>query len=89
MLNEIDNYKRDSSEFNDVFSQITLLAEVLSSKELPGSLELVSTLLDSLSRIISFTASNRADLLYVEQLLMTCIESAASSIKVGFFKSIF
>lgn len=70
-----------SSGLQDIFPRITLLAEILSSKALPGSLELISSLLDSLSRIISFTALDRAELLYLEQLLMTCIESAASSIK--------
>ncbi|KAH8112066.1 hypothetical protein DFH11DRAFT_1788270 [Phellopilus nigrolimitatus] len=62
-------------------SHLALLAEVLSSQVLPGSLELVSGLLDTLSRIVATSAPVQADLIYVEQLLMSSIDSSASQIK--------
>ncbi|KAI5117129.1 hypothetical protein M0805_007713 [Coniferiporia weirii] len=60
---------------------LAFLAEVLSSQALPGSLELVSGLLDTLSRLLTTSAPIQADLIYVEQLLMSCVESSASQIK--------
>ncbi|EJD05052.1 uncharacterized protein FOMMEDRAFT_105292 [Fomitiporia mediterranea MF3/22] len=61
-------------------SRLAFLAEILSSQKLPGSLDLVSALLDALSRVASSTAA-RADIIYAQQLLMTCLESAVSHIQ--------
>lgn len=61
---------------------LTLLVEVLSASDLPGSLDLISVLLDTLARTIGSVVAPQSDLIYVEQLLMTCVESAASQVKV-------
>lgn len=54
--------------------------EVLSSKLLPGSLELISCLLETLNKVVhSSTAA--ADRSYVEQLLMTAVESAVVNVQ--------
>ena len=69
----------------DSLSKLTFLAEVMSAQELPGSLDLISALLDSLARILDSVATTRPELLYIEQLFMTCIDSVASQIKVRHF----
>ena len=40
----------------------------------------MSTLLDTLSRVMASSTPGQADAVYVEQLLMTCLESASSQI---------
>ena len=69
----------------DSLSKLTFLAEVMSAQELPGSLDLISALLDSLARILGSVATTRPELIYIEQLFMTCIDSVASQIKVRHF----
>ena len=69
----------------DSLSKLTFLAEVMSAQELPGSLDLISALLESLARILDSVATTRPELIYIEQLFMTCIDSVASQIKVRHF----
>lgn len=57
--------------------------EVLTSAKLPGSFELVTDFIDALSRIMSVTLDVAdSDVVYVEQLLMSCVELCVSQIKV-------
>lgn len=58
--------------------------EILGTKSLPGSLDLISHLLDTLSRVVQTLPPAQADVSYIEQLLMSAIESAASKVKVSF-----
>ncbi|EKM74924.1 hypothetical protein AGABI1DRAFT_123475 [Agaricus bisporus var. burnettii JB137-S8] len=60
--------------------QLTLLAEILGTKSLPGSLDLVSALLDTLSKVIQSSSGLRAEANYIEQMLMSAIENAAANI---------
>ncbi|THH02630.1 hypothetical protein EW145_g6726 [Phellinidium pouzarii] len=69
------------SESSSILDCLTFLAEVLASQALPGSLEVVSGLLETLNRLLAISAPAQADMIYVEQLLMACVESAASQIK--------
>jgi len=67
---------------DDTLSELTLLAEILGSNPLPGSLELVSALLETLSKLIQSPPTSQADANYVEQMLMSAIDSASSNIPV-------
>lgn len=49
---------------------------------MPGSLELVSALLETLSKLIQSPPTSQADASYVEQMLMSAIDSASSNIPV-------
>lgn len=51
-------------------------------KSLPGSLDLIAHLLDTLSKIVQSLPQTQADVSYIEQLLMSAVESAASKINV-------
>jgi hypothetical protein len=56
---------------------------------LPGSLDLIAHLLETLSKIVQTLPQTQADISYIEQLLMSAVESAASKINVcGFFDSL-
>jgi U3 small nucleolar RNA-associated protein 10 len=56
--------------------------EVLEARPLPGSLDLISHLLETLNRVVQSVSPAQADVSYIEQLLMSTIESSASKIKV-------
>ncbi|KAF9480276.1 hypothetical protein BDN70DRAFT_905831 [Pholiota conissans] len=66
----------------DTLPRLSLLAEILGTKSLPGSLDLISHLLDTLSKVVQTLPATQADVSYIEQLLMSAIESTASKIKV-------
>lgn len=59
-----------------------MLAEVLAASALPGSLDLISRLLDTLNSLLHYEAGDKS---YVEQLLMAAIENAAESVVVCLF----
>jgi len=63
-------------------SELTLFAEILGSNPLPGSLELVSALLETLSKLLQIPPTSQADVNYAEQMLMSAIDNAASNISV-------
>ena len=67
----------------DPFLSLTLLAEILSAKPLPGSLDLISRLLDTLNSVLHFEPPAQGDKSYVEQLLMSAVESAAEKVAVS------
>ena len=63
-------------------ADLTVLAEVLSKQRLAGSYELVSALLEVLGRMASIQDVSHAEIRYIEQLLMSAIESTALRINV-------
>lgn len=65
---------------DDTIPRLTLLVEILGTKSLPGSLDLISHLLETLNRVVQSISPNQADVSYVEQLLMSAVDSAASKI---------
>ncbi|KAF8630264.1 hypothetical protein AX17_005450 [Amanita inopinata Kibby_2008] len=69
----------DSDPGNNL-RQLTLLVEVLGTTSLPGSLDLISKLLDTLNRVAQSISPTQADVNYIEQLLISAIENAAEKI---------
>lgn len=67
----------------DLFPSLTLLAEILSASPLPGSLDLISRLLDTLNNVLHYEPPAQGDKSYVEQLLMSAVESAANKVVVS------
>ncbi|KAJ7762738.1 hypothetical protein DFH07DRAFT_813302 [Mycena maculata] len=65
---------------DDTFPRLSLLAEVLGSIPLPGSLDLVSRLLETLHNVIQSSTSTDVDISYIEQSLMSAVENAAEKI---------
>lgn len=65
-------------------ARLSLLAEVLGSKELPGSLDLLSRLLETLNKVIQSPTSTQTDVAFIEQSLMSAIENAAGKVAVSF-----
>ncbi|KAJ7607399.1 hypothetical protein FB45DRAFT_1135460 [Roridomyces roridus] len=63
----------------DTLSSLGLLAEVLTSIQLPGSLDLVSRLLETLHNVVQSAPTN-TDVSYVEQSLMSAVENSAEKI---------
>lgn len=63
-------------------SSLSLLGEVLASRKLPGSLELLSRLLETLGKLVQSPESMKGDVAYVEQLLMSAIENVSGHIMV-------
>ncbi len=72
-------------ESDDTITELSFLAEILGTKSLPGSLDLVSALLDTLSKLIQRESTSQADVNYVDQMLMSAIDNAASNILVRTF----
>lgn len=56
--------------------------EVLGARSLPGSPELVASLLDTLSHVLHDTSVPPSDKTYVEQLLLSALENVISNIPV-------
>ncbi|KAF8797612.1 hypothetical protein BYT27DRAFT_7204423 [Phlegmacium glaucopus] len=65
---------------DDTLPRLSLLVEILGTKSLPGSLDLISCLLDTLNKVVQSFPSAQADVSYIEQLLMSAVESVASKI---------
>lgn len=68
---------------DDSFPSLTLLAEVLAASVLPGSLDLISRLLDTLNAVLHYELPTQGDKSFVEQLLMSAIENAAGKVVVS------
>ncbi|KAF8999772.1 hypothetical protein BDQ17DRAFT_1360346 [Cyathus striatus] len=68
-----------SSASEDALSRLGLLLEVLVTKTLPASLDLVSHLLETLNRVVQVVSLNQTEISYVEQLLMIDVSSRPSS----------
>jgi U3 small nucleolar RNA-associated protein 10 len=83
----LDSLPRKSPSHGNVeekMSMLTFLAEILGTKELPGSLDLLTQLLDTLGKIIHHDSPVPSDTSYLCQMLMAAVEEAASKIKVFF-----
>ncbi|CAK5279397.1 unnamed protein product, partial [Mycena citricolor] len=65
---------------DDSFARLSLLAEVLADMALPGSLDLVSRLLETLHHVVQSNAPADVDVSYIEQSLMSAIERSAEKI---------
>ncbi|KAG2151035.1 uncharacterized protein EDB93DRAFT_318060 [Suillus bovinus] len=75
--------KLDNPSHGDVEEKMlifTFLAEVLGTKELSGSLDLLTQLLDTLGKIIHHDSPIPSDTSYACQMLMAAVEQAASRI---------
>ncbi|KAF5351352.1 hypothetical protein D9758_008071 [Tetrapyrgos nigripes] len=64
----------------DIMSRLSILSEVLASRPLPGSFDLISHLLEALSKVMQSVASPQADITFIEQSLMSAIENAAEKV---------
>ncbi|KII90106.1 hypothetical protein PLICRDRAFT_686024 [Plicaturopsis crispa FD-325 SS-3] len=67
----------------DSLASLALLSDVLSSATLPGSLDLVSCFMETLNKVVHYELPAQTDISYIEQLLMSAIENAASKIAVA------
>jgi U3 small nucleolar RNA-associated protein 10 len=63
--------------------QLSFLSEILGTKALPGSIELISHLLQVLNSVVQALSPTEAEVNYTEQLLMSAVETAASGVSVG------
>ncbi|PFH46286.1 hypothetical protein AMATHDRAFT_155738 [Amanita thiersii Skay4041] len=70
----------ESVDANNTLRRLMLLVEVLGTKPLPGSLDLISQLLEMLNRVSQCIPSALSDVSYIEQMLMSAVESAAEKI---------
>ncbi|THH26927.1 hypothetical protein EUX98_g7265 [Antrodiella citrinella] len=68
---------------NDSLSSLSLLAEILGSQKLLGSVELISSLLETLTRVVHDAPPATGDQVFVEQVLMSALENVALSIPEG------
>ncbi|KZT68072.1 hypothetical protein DAEQUDRAFT_348588 [Daedalea quercina L-15889] len=76
----VDRVDQVASRGDDSKGQaLLILAEVLSAKNLPGSLDLITSLLETLTRIVHDTSVIPAGKAYLEQLLMTALESSVTN----------
>ncbi|OJA15136.1 hypothetical protein AZE42_07566 [Rhizopogon vesiculosus] len=62
-------------------SMLTFLAEILGTKELPGSLDLLTQLLDTLGKIIHHDSPVPSDTSYICQMLMAAVGESSSKMK--------
>ncbi|KLO17716.1 hypothetical protein SCHPADRAFT_845947 [Schizopora paradoxa] len=76
---KLDSTPPDDSNFD--LSRLTFFAEALVSQQLPGSLELVAELLEVLGQVVNGATASHSETGYVEQLLMTAVDSCASQVK--------
>ena len=70
----------------DTLATFSILAEILASKTLPTSIDLVVRLIESLNNVLQIAPTAQSDLSYVQQLLMLSIENVADKITVRMVK---
>ena len=68
---------------DDSFTLLTTFVEVLAAKDLPGSIDLVSRLLDTLNNVMHYEAPAQGDKSFVEQLIMSAIGNSAEKVIVS------
>jgi U3 small nucleolar RNA-associated protein 10 len=73
---------------DDTFPRLSLLAEILASVPLPGSLDLVSRLLETLHNVVQSNTSADVDMSYIEQSIMSAVEHSAEKITVCAWRNI-
>lgn len=59
---------------------LTILAEVLGTTDIPGSIDLISRLLETLNKVVRSEDMRKSDTSYVCQMLMAAIERSAIQI---------
>ena len=64
-------------------AKLTFFTEALNAVALPGSVDLISHLLQALSSVVQTFSSLQADVSYTEQLLMSAIDSVAGKVTVS------
>jgi U3 small nucleolar RNA-associated protein 10 len=82
LISYILQYSPSHGNVEEKLSIFTFLAEVLGTKELPGSLDLLTQLLDTLGKTIHYDSPIPSDTSYPCQMLMAAVEQAASKITV-------
>lgn len=70
------------SDTDNALRRLTLFLEVLGTRPLPGSLDLISQLMDLSSQVMQSVSPAQADVSYIEQLLMSAIDNAADKVTV-------
>ena len=58
-------------------------ADVLAASQLPGSLDLMVTILDTLTKLVHDVPATSADKVFAEQLLLSALENAANNMAVS------
>ncbi|KAF9021672.1 hypothetical protein BDZ89DRAFT_1137818 [Hymenopellis radicata] len=70
-----------SETSEDTLPQLTVLAEVLAAATLPGSLDIIIALVQTLNNVIqSSTTSDFVDVAFIEQSLMTAVANVADKV---------
>ena len=65
---------------------LSVLAEVLASLKITGTLELISSLLETLHKVTHNVAPDTADRRFVEQLIMSAVENIVQQFPVSSLK---
>ncbi|EIW76657.1 hypothetical protein CONPUDRAFT_168479 [Coniophora puteana RWD-64-598 SS2] len=78
----------DTSASQDDMPVLTLLAEIISARDLPGSLDLISRLMDTLAKVVQYGVDRSLDASYTLQTLMSALENASEKIKENSARSI-
>ncbi|ESK96722.1 u3 small nucleolar RNA-associated protein 10 [Moniliophthora roreri MCA 2997] len=73
--------KLEDNAPDDVILRLGLLAEVMGTMSLPGSFDLISHLLETLSKVMQFSNTARADVIFIEQSLMAAVDNAAGKVQ--------
>lgn len=76
--------KTPESLASDQLQALTILAEVLGTSDTPGSVDLISRLLETLDKVIHAKGLDTSDTNYVCQMLMAAIERSASKMTEPF-----
>lgn len=61
---------------------LTILVEVLGTTDIPGSIDLISHLLETLNKVVRSEGMGQSDTSYVCQMLMSAVERSASQVTV-------
>lgn len=64
-------------------TRLNAFADVLASSQLPGSLDLMVNILDTLTKLVHDVPSVSADKVFAEQLLLSAMENTAGSMPVS------
>ena len=76
-------FRVTSTSTSEGLSSLAILVEIIGVLQMPGSLELVSCLLETLNKITSSTPPDIADRQYVEQLIMSAVENVVQQFPVN------
>lgn len=79
------DHRTPESLASDQLQALTILAEVLGTSDTPGSVDLISRLLETLDKVIHAKGLDTSDTNYVCQMLMAAIERSASKMTVWTF----